>query len=77
MTKQTKSEQTIGNLTRGELEEIIKNIAQKTIKQEIENAQESKAQALAATFGTWEDEREETEIINEIYNSRNSNLTSI
>ena len=76
MTKQTKSEQTIGNLTRGQLEEIIKEIAQKTIKQEMKQEKKNKAQALAATFGTWEDEREETEIISEIYDSRNSNLTS-
>ena len=77
MTKQTESEQTIGNLTREELEEIIKEIAQKTIKQEMKNTQENKSQALAATFGTWEDEKAEEEIIKEIYESRNSNLTSI
>ncbi len=77
MTEQPYSEQTIGNLTRGQLEEIIKKIAQKTIKQEMINAQENKAQALAATFGNWEDERTEEEIIKDIYDSRNSNLTSI
>jgi hypothetical protein len=77
MTKQPYSEQTIGNLTRGQLEEIIKDIAQKTIKQEIINDRENKAQALAATFGNWEDERTEEEIIKDIYDSRNSNLTSI
>ncbi|GAB4524261.1 MAG: hypothetical protein Tsb0014_02600 [Pleurocapsa sp.] len=68
MTEQPSSEQTIGNLTRSQLEEIIKEIAQKTIKQEI--AQENKAQALAATFGKWEDDRTEEEIIKDIYDSR-------
>ena len=77
MTKQPYSEQTIGNLTRGQLEEIIREIAQKTIKQEMNNAKENKLQALAATFGTWEDEKTEAEIIKEIYDSRNSNLSSI
>ena len=77
MTNQPYSEQTIGNLTREQLEEIIKEVAQKTFKQEMKREQENKAQALAATFGTWEDEREEEEIIKEIYESRNSNLTYI
>ena len=77
MNKQSNSEQTIGNLTRGQLEEIIKKIAQKTFKQETINARENKSQALAATFGAWEDEKTESEIIKEIYDSRNSNLTSI
>ena len=76
MTKQIKSEQTIGNLTRGQLEEIITEVARQTFQQVMKNEQENKAQALAATFGTWEDEREDTAIINEIYNSRNNNLTS-
>lgn len=74
MSDRVKSE-IIGNLTRKELEEIIKNIAQKTFNEEIKKEQENKSQALAATFGAWEDEREEAEIINEIYDSRNSNLS--
>ncbi|MDJ0590826.1 MAG: hypothetical protein QNJ72_12645 [Pleurocapsa sp. MO_226.B13] len=77
MTEQSYSEQTIGNLTKGQLEEIIKQIAQKTIKQEMIDVQENKVQALAATFGNWENERTEEEIIKDIYDSRNSNLTSI
>ncbi len=68
-------EQTIGNLTRSQLEEIIKAIAKKTIKQEMMAIQQNKSQSLAATFGTWEDERTDEEIIREIYDSRNSNLT--
>ena len=75
MSKQLNSEQTIGNLTRGQLEEIIKEIAQKAIKQEIKNDQENKAQILASTFDTWEDKKTEIEIIKEIYDSRNSSLT--
>ena len=77
MTNQPYSEQTIAHLTREQLEEIIKKIAQKTFKQEMKKERENKTQALAATFGAWEDEREEEEIIKEIYDSRNSNLTSI
>jgi uncharacterized protein YdaU (DUF1376 family) len=77
MTEQPYSEQTIGKLTRSQLEEIIKEIAQKTIKQEIINVQENKTKALAATFGKWEDDRTEEEIVKDIYDSRNSHLTSI
>ena len=49
----------------------------KTILQQKNITQENKVQALAATFGNWEDERTEEEIIKDIYDSRNSNLTSI
>ena len=73
MTNQSSSEQTIGNLTRSQLEEIIKAIAKKTIKQEIMATQHNKPQSLPATFGTWEDERTDEEIIREIYDSRHSN----
>ena len=75
MTEQPYSEQTIGNLTRAQLEEIIKEITKKTIEQEMINKKENKARSLADTFGTWEDERSDEEIIKEIYDSRNSNLT--
>ncbi|BAU62878.1 hypothetical protein STA3757_02290 [Stanieria sp. NIES-3757] len=70
MTEKPSLGQKIGNLTRGQLEEIIKEIVQNTIKQETINAQENKVQALAATFGKWEDERKEEEIIKDIYDSR-------
>ena len=76
MTKQPYSEKTIGNLTRRQLEEIITEITQKAIAQELKNTQKSKDKELAATFGTWEDERTEVEIVTEIYDIRNSNLTS-
>jgi hypothetical protein len=75
MIDQPYSEQTIGNLTRVQLEEIITQIAKKTIKQEIIKTKDNQSQALSATFGTWEDERSEEEITQEIYDSRNSNLT--
>ena len=76
MTNYPYSEQSIAHLTREQLEEIITEIAQKTIKQELKNTQENKHQALAATFGTWDDTKGDKEIIKEIYDSRNSNLTS-
>ena len=74
MNTQPNSEQTIGNLTRTQLEEIIKDITRKTIEQEIINVKNNKSEALEATFGSWEDERTEEKIIKEIYESRNSNL---
>ena len=70
------SEQTIGNLTRSQLEEIIEAIAKKTIKQEITaNKQNASREQLATTFGAWEDERTDEEIIREVYNSRNTSIT--
>lgn len=75
MTERPDSEQTIGNLTRAQLEEIIKEITKKTIEQEMIKTQKNKSRSLADTFGTWEDERSDEEIIKEIYDSRNSNLT--
>ena len=68
------SEQTIGNLTRSQLEEIIESIAKKTIKQEmiVNEEKVSNIKSLATTFGTWKDERTDEEIIKEVYDSRNS-----
>lgn len=74
MTDRPYSEQTIGNLTRSQLEEIIKSIAKKTIQQEIIATKGNKSQYLSSTFGSWEDERTDEEIIKEIYDSRNSNF---
>ncbi|MGF1672373.1 MAG: hypothetical protein ACFCUV_01660 [Rivularia sp. (in: cyanobacteria)] len=75
MTNQPYSEQTIGNLTRVQLEEIIQAIAKKTIQQEMIATEQNKSQYAAETFGAWEDERTDEEIIKEIYDNRNSNLT--
>lgn len=36
---------------------------------------QNKSQYAAETFGAWEDERTDEEIIKEIYDNRNSNLT--
>ena len=36
---------------------------------------QNKSQFLTKTFGTWEEERSDEEIVKEIYDSRNSNLT--
>ncbi|MBE9214400.1 hypothetical protein IQ247_17285 [Plectonema cf. radiosum LEGE 06105] len=75
MTNQPYSEQTIGNLTRAQLEEIIKAITKRTIQQEMIATGQNKSQYAAETFGAWEDERTDEEIIKEIYDNRNSNLT--
>ena len=72
------SEQTIGNFTRSQLEEIIEAIAKKTIKQEITaNQRNASRDRLATTFGAWDDERTDEEIIQEVYDSRNTSITQI
>ena len=73
MADQSHSEQ-VGNLTRAQLEEFIRAIVKKTVKQEMIATGQNKSQFLAATFGTWEDERTDEEIIKEIYSSRKKNL---
>ena len=66
-------EQTIGNLTRSQLEEIVEAIARRTVKQEmIANKPNAFCELFVTTFDTWEDERTDEEIIQEIYHSRNS-----
>ena len=72
MTNQASSEETIGDLTRSELEHLIENIAKKTIQREIIIAKQNDGQLLSNTFGAWSDDKTEQEIIKEIYESRNS-----
>lgn len=73
MTHQSSSEPTIANLTREQLEEIIEEIAEKTIRQQMETKTETDRDRLMAIFGTWQDERSAVEIIEEIYESRDRN----
>ena len=72
MTNQASSEETIGDLTRSELEHLIENIAKKTFQREIIIAKQNDGQLLSNTFGAWSDDKTEQEIIKEIYESRNS-----
>ena len=69
------SKQTIGNLTLLELEKSIKDIALKTVHQEIIEIERGNSQLLTNTFGTWLDDRTDEEIIAEIYESRNSSIS--
>lgn len=68
------SNQTIHNLTLTDLENLIETIVKRTLKQETITPNEEN---LLNTFGAWEDDQTEEEIIEQIYNSRNSNLNSI
>ena len=68
------SKQTIGNLTLLELKTLIKDIAQKTVHQEIIKIERVNSQLLTNTFGAWSDDRTDEEIIAEIYESRNSKI---
>jgi uncharacterized protein YjcR len=56
---------------------MIENIAKKVVRQETIVAKQSDRQLFSETFGVWEDDRTEQEIIDEIYDSRNSNLSSL
>lgn len=74
------STKTLNNLTMTDLENLIETIVKRTLKQEKKEQKQlnsTKNQTLLNTFGTWEDEKAEDEIIEEIYSSRNSNLNLI
>jgi len=65
------SNQTLNNLTVMDLENLIETIVKRTLKSESNQQQLStNNQALLKTFGTWEDEQTDEEIIEQIYNSR-------
>ena len=76
MTHQPYSKETIGNLTLLELEQLIENIAKKTFQREIIIAKQNHEQLLSETFGAWENDKTEQEIIKEIYDSRNIGFSS-
>lgn len=68
MSISNKFPQSLQNLTITELEMLIETIVKKTLSQ---NNLEVK---IDSTFGTWQDNQSDEEIIEEIYTSRNSNL---
>ena len=76
MSDRPDSQKTIGNLTLFELEQLIKNIAKKTVRKEMTIAKQNNEQLFFDTFGAWKDDKTETEIIKEIYNSRNNSSNS-
>jgi hypothetical protein len=63
------SQQSIANLTLLELEELIINLAKKTVREKIVSIQTVGRKLLAETFGSWEDDRTDLEIVKEIYDS--------
>ncbi len=65
--------QTLNNLTIADLESLIETIIKRTLIQEKVNKNNQK-KLLLSTFGTWEDQQTDEEIIKQIYHSRNSNL---
>ena len=74
------STKTLKDLTVTDLENLIETIVKRTLQQEQKKHKQLNTinnQTLLNTFGTWEDEKTEDEIIEEIYNSRNSNLNLI
>lgn len=76
MSDRPDSQKTIGNSTLFELEQLIKNIAKKTVQKEMTIAKQNNEQLFFDTFGTWKNEKTETEIIKEIYSSRNNSSNS-
>lgn len=73
MNEQPSLESTIGNLTKGQLKQIVEEIAEGKISQQMALKNETDRDGLMATFGTWQDERSAAETSHEIYASRNSN----
>ncbi len=69
-TAKSESQKSIANLTLSELEQIIEDIAKRTLQEEIIITKQSDEKLLDDTFGAWEDDKTEQEIIQEIYDSR-------
>ena len=74
MTNQPSSNQTLSDLTLSDLEKLIETIARRTIKQEMIAVKQDKYQSLLATFAGWEDDKTDEEIIQHIYDNRNSKV---
>ena len=66
--------QSINNLTLSDLESLIETIVKRTIKQEPTPAKPNLEQSFQETFGAWQDKKDAEEIINEIYDSRNTTI---
>lgn len=65
------STQPITDLTLAELEHLIEKIVQRTLQENINNVQSSKpSQIFLDTFGSWIEQRNPEEIVDEIYQSR-------
>ncbi|MGL5510507.1 MAG: hypothetical protein ACRC2J_15090 [Microcoleaceae cyanobacterium] len=71
------SNQTLKDLTLADLEQLIINIVERTLKKTKEAITPAFYESLINTFGAWEDDRNDQEIIAEIYSSRNNTLNSI
>jgi hypothetical protein len=71
------SNQILKDLTFDDLEQLIINIVERTLQKTQVAVSPDHHQAIKNTFGAWEDDRNEEEIIAEIYSSRNNTLNSI
>lgn len=71
------SNQVLQNLTFDDLEQLIISIVERTLKKTKEAITPEHHESLINTFGAWEDDRNDEEIIAEIYSSRNNTLNSI
>ena len=68
----TKSAQSIKDLTVPELEKLVETIVERRIKTETKTlfTQTNLEESFWETFGAWEDEQNDEEIIQQIYDSR-------
>ena len=69
-SNKTKSAQSIKDLTVPELQKLIETIVKRTIKTEFVSTQPNLEESFRETFGAWEDEQNDDEIIQQIYDSR-------
>jgi len=70
MDSQDSSTKNVSNLTLSELEKVIEKIVNRKMREEMNRFPVQSDSSLLETFGTWQDDKTDEMIIEEIYTNR-------
>jgi len=70
MDSQDSSTKNVSNLTLSELEKVIEEIVNRKMREEMNRSPVQSNSSLLETFGTWQDDKTDEMIIEEIYTNR-------
>jgi len=70
MDSQDSSTKNVSNLTLSELEKVIEEIVNRKMREEMNRFPVQSDLSLLETFGTWQDDKTDEMIIEEIYTNR-------
>jgi hypothetical protein len=70
MDSQNTPTQNVSNLTLSELEKVIEEIVNRKMREEMNRSPVQSDSSLLETFGTWQDDKTDEMIIEEIYTNR-------